>query len=175
MKPTLGADVTSILAITSGALLSTGLTVGFLARQPDHPAMEIRVRAPIQDVRIQYLHHPVLDLNGTGKPIEVREGFQPLSMNVTDAVALSGRVRPGSHVDVLVTSDAARTGGERRARLVLQDVQVLANDRTLSSGPNGTMTAAVTLLLRPVDAETLAMAASKGSVHLVLREGSVRR
>jgi hypothetical protein len=63
MKPTLGEDVTSILVITSGAVISAGLTAALLTREPAAHAA-VRLKAVEADAYLHYLHQPVLWMSG---------------------------------------------------------------------------------------------------------------
>ena len=63
MKPTLGEDFASILAITSGAVISAGLTAALLTREPAAHAA-VRLTAVEADVHLHYLHQPVLWMSG---------------------------------------------------------------------------------------------------------------
>jgi pilus assembly protein CpaB len=55
--------------------------------------------------------------------------------------------------------------------VVLEDVEVLGNDRSIMRGParEASMTSVVALLVTPEDAEKLTVATTEGHLHLVLR------
>lgn len=100
----------------------------------------------------------------------------PVDRWVTDARL----VYPGAFVDVLTT---LRIPGERRSntKLVLQQIRVLAVDGAVDAAElsalqqdknkrsRGTRRSVVTLLVRPDQAEVLALASREGKLDLVLR------
>lgn len=118
---------------------------------------------------------PVLDAKlapaGQGglMPVLVPTGKRAVSILVDQAVQRSGFVLPNSRVDVLVTM--ARPGGQNKeARIVLQDVMVLAADQTVEMKDNKPVSMfTVTMALSPEEAERLALAQNEGKVTFALR------
>jgi pilus assembly protein CpaB len=108
---------------------------------------------------------------GRGLSMLVPEGYRAVSVPVNDVVAVAGWVRPGTHVDVLVTLDEVRTEQEPVTQIVLQNVAVLGNDKSIERDDEGeaVQIAVVTLLVTPTDAERLAMADNDGELQLALR------
>lgn len=118
----------------------------------------------------------------------VRPGHVALTLPVDDAFAEAGLVRPGDHVDVLLTQDVGdveRGAGSRRAaELLVEDVRVLAvggrlkapADGEAAGGRRGARSA--TLEFTPEDARRVALAMDLGRIVLALRPlartGSVR-
>jgi len=88
-------------------------------------------------------------------------------------LGLSGFIRPGNHVDVLVTiDDETREKSKSRTKLVLENVRVLATGNELKQEGDDTSTSSVdvyTLEITPQQAEPLALAASRGELHFALR------
>lgn len=108
---------------------------------------------------------------GRGMSMLVPKGFRAVSVPVNDVVAVAGWVRPGTHVDVMVTLDDVRTEQEPVTQVVLQNVAVLGNDKSIETDSAGEAVeiAVVTLLVTPADAERLAMADNDGELQLALR------
>jgi pilus assembly protein CpaB len=83
---------------------------------------------------------------------------------------VSGFVLPGDRVDVLVTVDSRTMHEDAVTRTVLQNIEVLAAGQKTEQRDNRPITVqAVTLLVTPEGAETLALALHEGKIHLVLR------
>jgi len=110
---------------------------------------------------------------GRGLAMLVPEGLRAISVPVNDVVAVAGWVRPGTRVDVMVTLNQVMNEVEPVTQIVLQNVSVLGNDRSISTEASGQAApiAVVTLLVTPQDAEKLTMAESNGRLTLALRNG----
>lgn len=126
----------------------------------------------------------------TGSPgllsVVIDPGMRAVTVKVNEVAAVGGFIAAGSRVDVLVTAqlrapapsgatdaptDPASTG-EQHTRTLLQDVTVLAMGQLLDASgqpkPGDPITTA-TLLVKPEQAEMLALAAAEGMLQLVLR------
>jgi pilus assembly protein CpaB len=92
---------------------------------------------------------PIVDLDG-GAPVTKRyfgegnllaraipPGFQAISVEITDVVAVGGFVRPGDMVDVLVYLRDAKDVTAAQARVLLKQVRVLAYEERLVERPEG--------------------------------------
>jgi len=128
----------------------------------------------------------------------IPEGFRAFSIRVTDVTGVAGFLLPGNRVDVHgtfeVEADAsllrrAQGGGSQGGappagggasaatkkikftKTILQDVEVLAAGgvREVEEGQSRIAIAVVTLLLRPVQADRLALAATEGKIWLSMR------
>ena len=108
---------------------------------------------------------------GRGLAMIIPEGFRAISVPVNDVVSVAGWVRPGTHVDVLVTLNSVLNQQEPITQLVLQNVPVLGNDRSIQRDEQGEAVpvSVVTVLVTPEQAERLAMAESDGRLQLTLR------
>jgi pilus assembly protein CpaB len=114
--------------------------------------------------------------SGAGLPPTITEGMRAVSIRVNEIIGVAGFVIPGTRVDVLVTVQGGQEGQkeEPQTRAVLSNVQVLTagtrfdQERATKDG-KPIKTSVVTLLLTPQDAETLTLAAAKGSIMLTLR------
>jgi pilus assembly protein CpaB len=136
----------------------------------------------ISDLQDRVVISPILD----GEPIQedrlaargstgglasmIPEGFRAVSLKVNEVIGVVGFVQPGMHVDVLATFHTLGSG-DSVTRTVLQDVLVLSAGHVLEPEPKGEAinATAVTLQVRPSDAEVLTLAATEGKVQLVLR------
>lgn len=108
---------------------------------------------------------------GRGLAMLVPEGKRAVSVPVDDVVAVAGWVRPGTRVDVLVTLDRLENPGEPATQIVLQNVEVLGNDKVIAKDEEGEAAeiSVVTLLVDPPSAERLSLAQTKGRIQLALR------
>lgn len=110
----------------------------------------------------------------------VTPGFRAVSVPISEETAASGFILPNDRVDVILTRkvNILSIGGasteEVRSGVVLQDVRVLAIDKTYKIDPAATepepINGSVALLeLSPRDSELLAMADEMGDLSLALR------
>jgi pilus assembly protein CpaB len=102
----------------------------------------------------------------------IAEGKRAVAVKVDEVIGIAGFVKPGAHVDVLATirDRTARNTGSF-ARVILQDVRVLALDQTLEKGDSGEPKSGnvVTLEVSPEEAQKLTFAAHEGQLQLALR------
>ncbi len=111
-----------------------------------------------------------------GLSSRIPDGYRAVAVKVDEASSVGGFITPGSHVDVSAVLTQRLNGKElTSSRIILQNVRVGAVGQSLNStGPDGKsvqLSRSVTLLVRPEDVPKLQMAASKGYVHLALRNG----
>ena len=100
----------------------------------------------------------------------VPENFRGVTIKVDDAVRESGFVSPNSRVDVVVTILDRRGSGERTAKVILQNVLVLAAGQAVEMRGNKPVpVTTVTLALTPEQAENLALAKTEGELMLATR------
>jgi pilus assembly protein CpaB len=113
---------------------------------------------------------PHLSGKGGIMPMLVPEGQRGVTIKVDDAVRESGFVMPNSRVDVLVSMAKTKTQDERIAKVILQDVTVLAAGQTVEMRDNKPVTiTTVTLALTPEQTERLAVAQAEGKLTLAMR------
>lgn len=92
---------------------------------------------------------PVVDVDG-GAPVTRRyfgegnllaraipPGFQAISVEISDVVAVGGFIRPGDMVDVLVYLRDGNDVEDAQARVLLKQVRVLAYEERLVDRPDG--------------------------------------
>lgn len=110
--------------------------------------------------------------DGVGPGLEpiIEDGMRAMSVPIKTHESAAGFIKPGSKVDVVMIS-RGNDGG--RAKTILQNVRVIAVNHSISENPEeaqkGTVIEMITFLLSPMDAESLALAQSTGSLQLVLR------
>ena len=125
------------------------------------------------------LDEPVLESrlaargSGFGVAPMIPAGMRAASVRVNDVVGVAGFVLPGMRVDVLVTGKP-QGSDDTFTTTVLQNVTVLsAGQRVEVDGKSQSMSVTVvTLLVDPVQAESLTLAASEGHIQLVLRNSN---
>jgi pilus assembly protein CpaB len=121
---------------------------------------------PLLDAKLA----PQLSGRGGIMPMLVPEGRRGVSIKVDDAIRESGFVLPNSHVDVLVSMPKRPMSPERIAKVILQDVLVLAAGQTVEMRDNKPITVTtVTLALSPEEAERLALAQTEGRLTIATR------
>ena len=103
-------------------------------------------------------------------PMLVPEGQRGVTIKLDEAVRESGFLLPSSRVDVLVSMPKAPGSQEKIAKVILQDVTVLAAGQTVELRDNKPVTnTTVTLSLTPEQTERLAVAQAEGKLMLVQR------
>jgi len=103
----------------------------------------------------------------------VAPGKRAIAVKGNKVLGLSGYIRPGNHVDVLVTIDDERRCKDKAVtKLVLENVRVLATGRELEQDGGEDSTSSVdvyTLEMSPSESERLALADTRGTLHFALR------
>jgi pilus assembly protein CpaB len=114
--------------------------------------------------------------SGFGVAPMIPSGMRAVSVRVNDVAGVAGFVLPGMRVDVLVTGKPPGADDTYTAT-VLQNVTVLSAGQTVQTdGKSQSMSVpVVTLLVDPVQAEVLTLAANEGHIQLVLRNSSDQR
>jgi len=98
------------------------------------------------------------------------ENLRGVTIKVDDAVRESGFVSPNSRVDVVVSIADKRASGERTAKVILQNVPVLAAGQSVEMRGNKPVpVTTVTLALTPQQSERLALAQTEGRLMLATR------
>jgi pilus assembly protein CpaB len=109
---------------------------------------------------------------GAGLPPVIPPGFRALSVRVNDVIGVAGYVLPGTRVDVVATVSPTNQQADMTSKVILTNVQVLAAgtkiDRTIDKDKPIPVTV-VTLLVDPIQAERLTLAAGEGKIQLALR------
>ncbi|MEA3385815.1 MAG: Flp pilus assembly protein CpaB, partial [Thermodesulfobacteriota bacterium] len=101
----------------------------------------------------------------------ITPGKRALAVKGDKVIGLSGFIRPGNRVDVLVTITVPKTKKEI-TKTVLEDVLVLATGIEIQENKEGGKPHSVdvyTLEVTPEEGENLALASAKGKLHFALR------
>src|SRR6476619_3017118 len=99
----------------------------------------------------------------------LRDGLKAATVRVNDIEGVGGFVLPGDHVDVALTRMVDKSNAS--TEVVLQNVRVLAIDQVADERvEKPSVVKAVTLELDVVGAQKLALAASVGTLTLMLRK-----
>lgn len=119
---------------------------------------------------------------GVGLNALIRKGMRAMTVQVDQQSGVGGFIQPGNYVDVIVTirPDDQRGRSKWATETILSGIPVLtvsatAKEREPREGeskrraPVRKQKPSVTLELTPEQAEKLALAVSKGDIHLVLR------
>jgi pilus assembly protein CpaB len=102
--------------------------------------------------------------------LKVPSGMRAFSIKVNEAVGVGGFIVPDSRVDVVVTTTPTPNSQEKVAKIVLEDIRVLAAGQVIEQKENKPVTVnTVTLALLPEEAEKLALAGNDGIIQLVMR------
>jgi pilus assembly protein CpaB len=104
-------------------------------------------------------------------PMLVPENLRGVTIKVDDAVRESGFVSPNSRVDVVVSIADGQGSSEKKAKVILQNVPVLAAGQSVEMRGNKPVPiTTVTLALTPEQAERLALAQTEGRLMLATRK-----
>jgi pilus assembly protein CpaB len=118
---------------------------------------------------------------GVGLNALITEGQRAMAVQISQAQAVAAFIQPGNYVDVIVVIRPDERNAEAKAvsKVLLQGKRVLAVGATLQgNGPekdddqasrNAKKKPVVTIEVDLEEAEQLALAASRGDIHLVLR------
>ena len=109
---------------------------------------------------------------GSGLPPVIPEGMRAVSVRVNEVIGVAGYVLPGTRVDVVATQSPTASHQDMTSKVVLSNVQVLtAGTRMEQDQEKGKPMAVtvVTLLVKPEQAERVALASTEGKIQLALR------
>ncbi len=109
--------------------------------------------------------------DGVGLTPKILDGYRALSVKVNEVIGVAGFVTPGTHVDVVVT---IRRNQSAKSRIVVSDVVVLTagakyDDPDARKQGKPIPSTVVTLMVKPADAERIAVASTQGQIMLALR------
>jgi len=108
---------------------------------------------------------------GGGVSALITPGKRAMAVKGNEVMGLSGFVRPGDRVDVIVSMTVGREE-KPVTKLVLERVKVIATGTQLTPPNEEGETASVgvyTLELSPTESERLALASTQGTLHFALR------
>lgn len=146
-------------SVPEGAVRSLAEAEGLVTRS------SIVAGEPVLEAKLVDPEHAAL---GGLLPMIVPEGLRGVTIQVDKAVRESGFIVPNTHVDVLVSMDQG--GGDRIAKIILQNVPVLAAGQMVEMKDNKPVNVTtVTLALTPEQAERLALGQAMGKMTLATR------
>jgi pilus assembly protein CpaB len=103
-------------------------------------------------------------------PLLIPFGMRAVSVPVDEVSDIAGFVLPHTRVDVLVALNGSDAGVKPLAKIVLQNVEVLAVAQEVEMKKDAPeVVKVVTLLVSPQDAERLALANREGTLRLAMR------
>lgn len=147
-------------AVPSGAfskiadVLNPGKRIVLSPMEPNEPLLAVKITGPGQRATLSSL---------------VGEGMKAVTIRVNDAEGVGGFVLPGDRVDVALTRQIDK--GEASTEVFLQNVRVLAVDQTADDRlSKATVAKTVTIEVDTVGAQKVGLAASVGSLSLLLRK-----
>ena len=110
---------------------------------------------------------------GAGLPPMIPDGMRAVSVRVNDVIGVAGYVLPGSKVDVLVTVSPTGQTNDMTSKVVLTNVTVLTAgtriERDVEKDNKPVSVSVVTLLVDPLQSESLTLASTEGKIQLALR------
>ncbi len=98
--------------------------------------------------------------------VRVPPGMRAISIHVVDSTGVVAMLRSGNRVDIHAIGNQNQVA---QLRTVLQNVEVLANNAQTDAGQGRSGSQVVTVLVKPAQAELLALADSGARVRLALR------
>jgi pilus assembly protein CpaB len=135
-------------------VLSPGKRIVLGAMEPNEPILAVKITGPGQRATLSAL---------------VGEGMKAVTIRVNDVEGVGGFVLPGDRVDVVLTRQLDK--GAATTEVVLQNARVLAVDQSADERTAKPAVAkAVTLEVDMVGAQKVWLAASVGSLSLLLRK-----
>lgn len=139
---------------TVNALLSSGKRVVLAPLEPEEPVLAVKITGPGQRATLSAI---------------VGDGMKAVSVRVNDVEGVGGFVLPGDRVDVVLTRQIEK--GNATTEVVLQNARVLAVDQSADDRASKAAVAkAVTLEVDTLGAQKIWLAASVGSLSLLLRK-----
>ncbi|MFL9827478.1 Flp pilus assembly protein CpaB [Rhodoplanes sp. SY1] len=134
-------------------LLADGKRVALTPIEPNEPVLAVKITGPGQRATLSALVGP---------------GMKAVTIRVNDVDGVGGFVLPGDRVDVVLTRQEKE---QASTQVLLQDVRVLAVDQVADErAANPMIPKAVTLEVDTAAGQKLSLAASIGSLSLLLRK-----
>jgi pilus assembly protein CpaB len=147
-------------SLTSGTfakisdIIGNGKRVALSAIEPDEPVLNSKITGPGQRATLSAM---------------IRDGLKAVTIRVNDVDGVAGFVLPGDHVDVSLTRQIDKENAT--SEVVLQNVRVLGIDQMADERlEKPAVVKAVTLEVDVTGAQKLSLAASVGTLSLMLRK-----
>lgn len=140
--------------VTINDMLAAGKRIVLSPVESSEPVLSVKITGPGQRATLSAL---------------VGEGMKAVSVRVNDVEGVGGFVLPGDRVDVVLTRQMEK--GNATTEVVLQNARVLAVDQSADDrATKAAVAKAVTLEVDTVGAQKIWLAASVGSLSLLLRK-----
>jgi len=151
-------------SLPTGYIVSSAAVIGRVVLYP------IQINEPITEKKLA----PV-DVRAGGMAAVVAPGKRAMAVKVDKVIGISGFIRPGHRVDVLVSLNKSEQENVAHTitKIVLENILVLAAGPEVEAPdkkkekPN--MVDVITLEVTPEEGEKLALAATEGKLQLALR------
>jgi pilus assembly protein CpaB len=135
-------------------ILSGGKRVVLSAIEANEPILAVKITGPGERATLSALVH---------------KGMKAVTIRVNDVEGVGGFIMPGDHVDVALTRQLAKN--QATTQVILQDARVLAVDQIANQrADKAVIPKSVTLEVDTIDAQKLRLAASVGTLSLLLRK-----
>jgi pilus assembly protein CpaB len=141
-------------ASVKGAFSSREQAVGLTVLE------SIEANAPVTEARVAPQD------SKAAASVRIPPGMRALSIHVVESTGVVAMLRPGHRVDIHAIGSQ---GNAAQLRTVLQNVEVLATGAQPDGGSGRAGSQVVTVLVKPAQAEVLALADSGARVRLALR------
>lgn len=139
---------------TINEILSHGKRVVLTAIEANEPVLAMKITGPGQRATLSALVGP---------------GMKAVTIRVNDVEGVGGFVLPGDRVDIILTRQTDKESAS--TQVLLQDVRVLAIDQIADERmANPSVPKSVTVEVDTVAAQKIGLAASIGTLSLVLRK-----
>lgn len=138
---------------TIAELLSKGKRIVLTAIESNEPVLAMKITGPGQRATLSALVGP---------------GMKAVTIRVNDVDGVGGFVLPGDRVDIVLTRQEKESAS---TQVLLQDVKVLAVDQVADErASNPSISKSVTVEVDTVGGQKLGLAASIGTLSLLLRK-----
>jgi pilus assembly protein CpaB len=145
--------------VPAGAITDARAAVGRIVRAP------VAANAPILSSAL-YENEMVAGL----LPVMIPPGMRAMAVPVDEVSGVAGFVMPHTRVDVLVALRVQAGMESAKAKIVLENIEVLAIAQQLDNASRQPQVVrVVTLLVTPEEAERLALASREGTLRLAIR------
>ena len=135
-------------------LIGSGRRVVLTAIEQNEPVLNSKITGPGQRATLSAV---------------IRDGFRAVTVRVNDVEGVGGFVLPGDRVDVMLTRQIDKTSAS--TDVVLQNTRVLAIDQIADErSDKPAVVKAVTLEVDTIGAQKISLAASIGTLSLMLRK-----
>lgn len=164
------ADTVARQNVKVTAWPKSSIPAGALRKVEDAEGRVVRTAVVAGEPLIETKLAPQLSGKGGIMAMLVPDGQRAVTIRLDDPTRESGFLFPNSRVDVLVSMARTKGSDERIAKVILQDVPVLAAGQSVEMRDNKPVTVnTVTLSLTPEQTERLAVAQGEGRITLTMR------